>query len=481
MMQFPQGLGLATLFGGLLVLMVFHRGTFAQGKINRVVVFALLLVALFHTVLLSTTSSDIQNIGLFRFDGVNACFAILILVFLLLSHFNLYFDKMLYEHELGSVQIATAFLALVMVFANHFIVLIIALPAFLILVFFSPQLTFKSRASLSLFTGIPWALLFLVILVLSAGLMFQEYHSLRFDEIQTQLMKVGLKSPGTLAWGAPLILFTSLMFVSSFSFFLKDFEEADSWPLIGYFRMLLPLVGAMLCSKWILELGGEWKSGIFVQAEGFPVLTAPVIFFVFQSFLILVQSLFVRRISQLVQVYATQPLLLTLWGISHGNGDSLYKGVAGLVIYAIAIPLTLKIFIVLDIKPFEKIEGCRLALRRASFPEKFQISALLLILSPLGTFIGFSLIMTTMKADVSQGSARLLPAICAASLFMAYIILMGELFDDYSSKKGRTSSASFLDHLFGYGLLIFLLVLGIYPTPLYNYVSYILNKATLGH
>jgi len=476
MTVFPQGLGLLGLFIGIILQMTVGFGkAAAQRRRDRIVVFVIFLATMVQLFYLSTLPGmAIQN-KLFVFTGVEVCFALAMIIFFLFSHFNFYFDKVVYERELGLLQISSAFLAFCTIFSNHFLVLILTIPNLMLVVFSAPHFSYKSNAKLSLLTGIPWVLIFLIVLSLSSALVYQEFGTLDFGQLRLKIVQSGLQGAQVLAMTAPLVIMGGLILFSSFSFFLPDFERSDSWNLIGQFRMLLPFLGAIMTCRWILMFGGVWRDDFFIPAPGFHMQIVPVIVFLLLAVSILIQTVTVQKLSQLVQVFSIQPLLLTLWGLSSGTNDTLLKGIAGLFLYAVAVPLLLKVFVVLDIKPFESIDGGRLALRAASFLDRLQICVLFVILSPLGTYIGYSLIMTTIDPNLQIGWSNLLPAICAAALLFSLITILGDLFDDYSPRKLIGNEGHWMDQLFGNTLLILLITLGIYPTPLYNYVSYILS------
>ncbi len=474
----PHGLGLFALFVALILQMsVGFKGSVAQGRRERLFVFVVFLGTLVQLFYLSTLAVMPAQNKLFIFSGTEICFSIALMLFFIFSHFNFYFDKVVYEKELGLLQIATAFLSFCTLFSNHFLVLIFTIPALMLIVFSAPHFSYKSTARLSLLAGVPWAFLFLVVLGLSAALTFQEFHTMEFSELRLRIVEKGLHGPQILGVIAPLILFGAMMLFSAFSFFLPDYERSDSWNLIGQFRMLVPLLAAIMICRWILTFGGVWRDHYFIPASGFPIQVIPIVIFLLLSVSILIQTVTVRKLSQVIQIFSIQPLLLTLWGLSSGTNDSLLKGIAGLFLYAIGVPLCLKVFVVLDIKPFESIEGGRLALRGASFVEKLQICVLLIILSPLGTYIGYSLVMTTVDPPIQLGLGNILPAICAASLLFSLIMIMGELFDNYSPRKLVIPRNQWVDHVFGNTILILLITLGIYPSPLYKYVSYILSHS----
>jgi hypothetical protein len=474
----PHGLGLFGLFIAIILQMSFgFRSSVAQGRKEKLFVFVTFLLVLIQLFYLSTMVETAGQSKLFRFSGTEVCFAIATMLFFLFSHFNFYFDKVVYEKELGLLQLAAAFLACCAIFSNHFLVLIVSIPTLMLIVFSAPHFSYKSTAKLSLLSGVPWALLFLVVLSLSSALVYQEFHTMDFSELRVKIVEKGISGPQILGMFSPLVLFAGMVLFSAFSFFLPDYERSDSWNLIGQFRMLLPLLGAIMICRWVLMFGGVWRDNVFIAASGFPVQIIPVIVFLLLAVSILIQTVVVKKLSQLVQVFSIQPLLLTLWGLSSGTNDALLKGIAGLFLYAVAVPLCLKIFVVLDIKPFERIDGGRLALRGASFLEKLQIFVLLVILSPLGTHIGYSLVMTTVDPPFQLGTGNLLPAICAASLLFSLVTILGDLFDNYSPRRMAAAHNIWVDQVFGNGILILLITLGIYPLPLYNYVSYILSHS----
>ena len=474
----PHGLGLFGLFIAIILQMAFgFRASVAQGRKEKLFVFVTFLVVLVQLFYLSTMVDSLAQSRLFKFSGTEVCFAIATMIFFLFSHLNFYFDKGVYEKELGLLQLAAAFLACCAIFSNHFLVLLVSVPTLMLIVFSAPHFSYKSIAKLSLLSGVPWALLFLVILGLSSALVFQEFHTMEFEELRVKIIEKGINGPQVLGMFAPLVLFSGLVLFSAFSFFLPDYERSDSWNLIGQFRMLLPLFGAIMICRWVLMFGGVWRDDTFIAATGFPVQVVPIIVFLLLAVGILLQTVVVKRLSQLVQVFAIQPLLLTLWGLSSGTHGALLKGIAGLFLYSVAVPMCLKIFVVLDIKPFEQIAGGRLALRGASFFEKLQIFVLLVMITPLGTHIGYSLVMTTVDPPFHLGTGNILPAICAASLLFSLVTMLGDLFDDYSPRRTIVSHNIWFDHVFGNAILILLITLGIYPLPLYNYVSYILSHS----
>jgi hypothetical protein len=85
---------------------------------------------------------------------------------------------------------------------------------------------------------------------------------------------------------------------------------------------------------------------------------------------------------------------------------------------------------------------------------------------------------------MNKGTAELewlqfLPIACAALLLVSLVTVLGELFDDFSTRPSDNTQSSFADNILGYSLLIFVIALGIYPSPLYKYLSYILERATI--
>ncbi|MGE3973080.1 MAG: hypothetical protein AB7F59_00990 [Bdellovibrionales bacterium] len=478
MTLWPQGFGMMAFFLGLLCYMAVSRqNEIALGKREKFFVLLLLLLNLGHIVLLaSPLEIPLTEKNYFSFDGSELVFALMTLIYFLLNHLNLYRDRISYERELAAIQLVIAFLSLVLIFSNHMLVVTLALPLLILTVAFAPQLAYKSKASISMNHGISWAALVLLILALSSGLIYQELQTLRFDQIQKALSEKGFTTTSLLGWGAPLVLFCSLLCFPVFTFFAKDYEKADSWTLIGLFRQTLPLLGAIMICRWILSMAGSWEADTFVPFKGFLVTLLPVVAFGLMAAFVLVQTLFAKNMAQIFQIYSIQPLLLTLWSLSSGTKESFLKGVAGLFLYTIAVPLTLKIFMALDLKPFESTDGGRLALRAASFFQRLQLFALFIIFSPLGTFVGFSLIVSTAQGAQKILWLQLMPVICAASLMISLISVLGELFDDFSPKVTAENKTSYIDNIIGYSLLIFVITLGIYPSPLYKYVSYILSR-----
>jgi len=394
-------------------------------------------------------------------------------MFLLLAQICTAKDKTLLEEELLPVQIGYAGLGCLALFSNHVSILVLSLITLFVVCTQAPQLSLRSRAR----DVTPWAHFWfsslIILAVLFVGLVLVEFGTLYITQIQSMVLAAPMGPWVHWVLGLFLILILSSNIFLPFSFFLREFEESDSWRIFSYFRVSASMLLLLISVIWVESLAGGWSAnGQFEWAKG---TVLPDVFFYLSALISVLASfqvLFSKRFSQTFQALAMQVHIPLCWGVLSGVRLAQLSEIYALLSWVLAIGIILFVVVDIDLKPFEEESGVQMALKTATPIHIFAIILGILSLSPMFRIGSFEML----SSGFNKWSPALL--VCAALSVMGVMLELSMIFNGYSLRRERINIVG-RGGLWGVLFLCLILItLGIYPSPLYKYLSSILVSTT---
>ncbi|PIU00525.1 MAG: hypothetical protein COT74_04035 [Bdellovibrionales bacterium CG10_big_fil_rev_8_21_14_0_10_45_34] len=278
-----------------------------------------------------------------------------------------------------------------------------------------------------------------------------------------------------LVYSTLLWLAVSFMLIARFPFspIMKDFEEVNSWSLMGYIRALLTLIGFSLISR-VLE---------YYSTPGpFEGMQEAVRLFVFGSLsMMAVLEIFSSK-HIYTRLFAWFTLTLTINILAHSpllKLDAVFRAIV-LIEGVLALCLIIFVFkrssLSLNISPdrlSQKIQSWHL------FP-RILLGSAVLGLFPVATELGLQLVGRYFEAykaplwqpvQLSVLSPSLLVALVLAFVFMALFKSLYDLFRLNAREASDTLSEKWQPSFLECAGYVAFIVLGICAAPLYNYLS----------
>jgi hypothetical protein len=155
------------------------------------------------------------------------------------------------------------------------------------------------------------------------------------------------------------------------------------------------------------------------------------------------------------------PVSLWLWAVS--KPQLLPFALSSIFFLSLGLPRLIFLIQKLKATPDQSVSDLQNILRAASFTVRLEMFALGLTLMPLGSFLGLNFFVQMPL----QASA------CAASLTFVVVLLMGRALEAQSVDSTSQLRLNRFESVIGVITIAALIVLGIYPTPLYNYIGFL--------
>jgi hypothetical protein len=438
-LEWPEGLGLSTQFFGLIFFMVFNLSK--RNTLRYLALAAITGVAFAHY--LWIVPKGLSASGLINYDRTSLVFVQSFLGFILLTHLFTGSDSRL-KPEASAFLLAFSTLGTFLLLSNNLIIQITTLPIFFLMSVASPKVTRKGQSFQSLQTLLNWALLLLIILTLAASFIY-----LSSGSFQLQKFKVSDESAYFVGWTLIAAVLLSLIFLFPLGLLVEDHFQSEDWSISSNFRIGANLVFVGLLLKW---------SGFAPPMASPPIFETIAIIF---SSTVVLALLFSKQILSIVHLLALVPVTFLFWSIA--KPELLSIALPGLFFVTLGIPRLLRSLILVNLEPNGTVETLSLALRAASFWRRLEVFVIFLVLMPFGTFYGFNLLV---KLPIAA-------PICAASLTLALVVVLGRILQVTQDRGEPQRPIGHWESVIGIVSLVSLIVLGIYPSPLYNYMNFL--------
>lgn len=444
------------------------------------VVLFILGATLFQVSILGREYWGVSSSGLFRLDGFNTHLLFCYLFYMLLTHISLRFEKNNFESETAILQLAFTFAGIVFILANNLILYVAAAPMTFLIAGVGALCNSTVSKSRGFRSSVMSAMMSMSIFAISAAIIGQSTDAL---ELNTIIAKIGLaqKTPQFyVGWALHIMVCFSMLLLPPTSLFIEQYKKSESWALVGFFRMSLPLLGLLLLSKWIFLTGfswgldGELKSLLSISAAHISASLACLVFILACAVLLTTDRV----------ILFSQVALTAL--VSAGLLFSILSGVQGflvtqsaLYIYIFCSCLLHLSLSTLKLSTAASLQDLRDALQKA--PVSVQLGFLFSLLgsAPFLTFVGFDinkqLIERTRYLGDSEGVLSLISLILMGIMTVLICNRVVELYFGNARRNSFWDDRGFAAKMWGYTLIAFLLILGIYPTPLYKYLSHSIN------
>lgn len=442
MLEWPDGFGLAVQFFALLALML--AGPALSPRVQRWIVTIVLGTAAIFYFWMSPLGPT--QAGAFVYDQTSIVFlqGYLFFLFLLQALLRRARPPRL---ENAPLTLAAGLVGTFLLSANNLVVLIIALPTFLLLAISGPSTGKLGQPTRSGLQAVGWASLVLVLLGLGAGFMVSGGGSLVMTG--SALQPATLTKPFYLGWSLIASVLVVLLFLFPCSFLLGDFREARDWQIASVFRIGPSLVFSALVVRWCSLVPG------FPEPYHLELLAATF------SLFLAVMILSGRGLLFVAHALSLLPAQLWLWGLS--DPKTMPLALAAVFFASLGLPRMIFLYERVGADPDSSIKDLNGALRAASFGIRLEVFALAVTLMPLGTFLGFNFLV----------QKPLLASICGASLTLVIVLFMGRALESGAGEVKSETRLNQVESACGVILLVALIVLGIYPTPLYNYIHHL--------
>jgi hypothetical protein len=440
MLEWPDGFGLAIQFFGIVVLLLAGSGIRASWP--RWLVTVILGCACVHYILYAPHGNS--QSGLLVYDQVTLSFVQGYLFFLFLELSLGRGGEISAQKESAPLTLCASLLGSYLLIANNLTVMVIGLPCYLLLALTGPSTGRTGQSPKSGMHAVSWSVLILVLLGLGAGLMVAGGGALQLSHLPATAAP--MTKTFLVGWSIVASVLLVLLFLFPCSFLLTDFRDARDWHVASVFKIAPSLVFSALVVRWCLMLPGfPEPQHLQILAASFSVFVAVILYFG-QGLLFAVHAL------------ALLPSQFWLWSLS--DTRTMPLALASVFLFSVALPRLIFLIEHVGAGPNDSIQELHKALRAASFGIRLEVFALGVSLMPLGSFLGFNFLV----------QKPMLASICGASLTLVVVLFLGRTLGGDSNVRSGEVRLNQVESALGVIIIVALIVLGIYPTPLYNYI-----------
>ena len=374
--------------------------------------------------------------------------------------------------------------------SDNLLIYVMAVPVCFFFQGCAPELVTRQKSKAAVNAAAVRALLFLVVLSWGTCLLYKVFGTMRLSEIKSASITASSEQLFWAGWACFLSVALAWLPASASDAFGQKYEEADSWPVWVIFRMGPPLVATYLCMDWILILQNPVL--LKLVPDGFGSQMLPRIgLYVFLALAAwnLFQLFLASRLSRVLHPWLFQPLALVFLGTGVQDRGVLSWSLAGIALYAVGVPLVALGAQQAKWRPRAIWQDCVSVLSKTDLGTKVQIFVGLWALTPLATVAGYHVLSGALKSLSSLSGATpaspegvITLSVLALSMMSTgvQVFLLAKLFNTKASSpdlaaKDTTRDAHVPRVVAATALIVFI-ILGIYPTPLYNYLVSCFSK-----
>lgn len=403
---------------------------------------------------------------------------VLLLLYNLFCHVQLCIEKRGFQPQLPAMELIATLLGLWLVFANHFFFWIMGLPILLLLISGAALLAGKKSVQGQFIKGVMKAMILFILLVFCGVELSESFGTMELNKIhEAILVSKTLPIHLTLIFLLGLICLVPLFFIPPFSFFLSDYEKSESWGLFAYFRMLAPLLGCLLLFRWMSIFLGNGVSQSFPAHEAWIQKISLILFFGTVGLIIwlgLMIAMF-RKVSHLIYFVCFTPLAFFLMSLGLHDTKVTVWGYMTLFLYVLGVPLLAHCLESLSCKCSGTISDLRSKIARGDLRAKLTFFIVLLFMSPPMNMMGFDLItyitrQNTLNLGYDTQTIKIIFLLAAIYPFVGNSLMVMRSMNGGTEHHQNLSSTNEAEKIWNYVLLGLFIILGISPTPLYNYV-----------
>lgn len=478
MFDWPIVAPLLTIAFGTTVLLINRLlGNEQDKRTQWKVVFFVFAAATFQITFLGGKNWGTTSSGLFYLDGFNAHLVTAAVVYFLFSHVSFSLEVREHDFELGVFQTIFALVSISTILTNNLVLLPLSFATMFFISAIAPLLTEEASKN----NGIKFASAGAVVVMIFSGfaiaLIAEAADSFMLDQIRSGVLET-TKHPQFYIGFALLIflLFLFLLFPPS-ALFVDRYTRSATWSLVAFFRQSLQLVAALLIIRLSFFIAMKPNDvGQFVSNMSFSyehVIGGMICLFLFVA---VVTLLLAKNVLVIFQTMTGVIALISLISINLGSRQGIYyaqANVYGFIFVAIGLFCLLSF---LNLSTNSSLEDLRIAIQKTPVAVQLSFLATLILSVPIFNFYGFDL-LTTMMIEAKKRSATgstlvILMIICLVLISLILSLRIIELFHGNAKRNGQWDTRSLPNKLWCYVLILCLLFLGIYPTPLYKYLSH---------
>ncbi len=440
----------------------------------------ILTATTFQVAILGRDYWGVSASGLFRLDGMNTHLLFCFLIFSLLNHISLRFDRCQFETETGILQLAFVLSGIIFIMANNLILYVLAAPMTFLIAGAAPLFNVETPKGKGFRIAVMSAMIVMFLFAFSAALIGQAADTLELGEIGQALL-VAQKSPQfIIGWSLHILMCISMMLLPPMALFLTRYEHSESWSLIGFFRMSLPLLGVILFSKWIFITGFQWEiTGSFTSILSLSAAHISGVLSCAVSVITILALLNTERVLLFSQLTLTAGLFSALLSTSLIGPEGLLISQSTIYIFVFCSSLLHLTFATLNISTQATLKDLGDALQKSSVSIQLGCLFALLGSAPFLTYVGYDLNKKLIERaklilDI-EGVTSLLALIFTALITIIICNRIVELYFGNARRNSVWDDRGFAAKIWNYTLMAIVLILGIYPTPLYKYLSHSIN------
>lgn len=463
---------LTALFGMIVLLMVRFFGQEKLESVQWKTVLFVLAAAIFQLGFLAYEFWGVAPSGLLRLDGLTTHLSLVFMLHLLLQHIIRRFDRVVLESESYLFQLLFLFFGLLVLMAENLLLYVVALPAVYYVVFLSPALQQQVNKRVLYRDVSRLCLVLLAALVLSIGAIIGATDEFGLTKIMQTVSASNASKGFTLGWGVMLACQLSLLLLPPASFFISAFKKSQSWFVFGYFRMGALLLGALLVAKWMFLTALRFETSELVSRLPHHYGYFLVSFAAAAFFVISFMALFTRRTAENIQAVLTAPLLAVFISYVGINGD-VTGGQAFLYLFVLSAAAVIFVLSENKISVGGDIGEIRSSLHASNVSVVVLWSVGWLACSPYLTKVGHDILyrlVPVLHAGVdfdAQATAYIVGSMFATSVIIYRLIDV--LYSD-ARRNNVWDARNFSNKMWSYALMLIVLILGVFPAPLYKYV-----------
>lgn len=459
-------------FGMIIVLLNRCLGSERDTSISWKIVLFIAASALFQLAVLGTDYWGVSSSGLLRLDGLTTSYSVMFLFFFVLNHVNLRFSQVEFEKELPLFELAYLLFGLLLLLSNNLIIHLISLPILYVLMAIAPQLTKQAKHKIGYDTAVVGGLVILVLAALSIAAISADTKTLQLDRINETIQPIWGAS-FYIGWWLQVLIFGLFILIPPMSLFLRSYEKSGSWALAGLFRGGLPILAVLLMNKWFVLTSTKWEDGRLTQQLW--IQTDMVMGVMCAVFLFIALIVLLNRNSLLLffQTVWSIALYLGFAGQLLGGQSEFVFSHQGIVLSSVLIAAMHYLAEEIGVSTNANLEDMREKLRQR--PMRLQFSMLVALMSavPLFSFGRIEGLAIQFHEALSGSERAVFSAIILIGTISCSAVLLFRIVEIYLANARRNTSwdhKGIPDRLWGYTLVLILIVLGVFPTPLYKYL-----------
>lgn len=438
----------------------------------RIAIFSILMATI-QLGILGYRAYGITPSGLFRIDGLSLSLALSVMIFLFLSSISLYLEKNSSWPFTAVSILLLSTTSLLGLFANDGLLLCLAISTLLIFSRWSSVIWSNRLDSFKDKRGIVGLLGWFVFAGFCLVLLVQTVGSVRFEMIE--------KSVASLSQHTGFhIGFFGLLIVQAFGFlpapidpYFEDSKKLGQWSGVIISKLVIPTVFILLTIRWMWIFGFDLDLNSKTQVDLSLVLGTGIA----TLYLLGVWVLFTEQTTlRVVTHFGLQTMSLAFVPFFLKRPELIGIGLAHLCLMGFVSIMCMSALRELEVGTEARFSKLAEAVQNAPLRVQFIIGFALLVFVLPFSVPSKELIQALWASALTGNDIYSLFSAAVLLLMSVNLVLMSvrvvQTFSVAAQRNLKWDGEAAVQKIWSYSLLTVVLVLGVYPTPLYNYFAH---------